>query len=488
MVVVRRRRVTEAEVGLPIRSLMSPHDARHVGAIETVSFVVDHRDVARPRVPADEGRREAAGLNPAGVERQRVQHELHVEGGVEEAHGYAVIGRQFEVKGCGEGFALRDLGLILHPEGRQIGLRKRCRRESRAAGGDARAAPGGLHAILCRIARGVAGRDRKPEFLVHRRRVGKIKSRINVARRARIDPRSSLKALRVVAHAEIDVGLEQGFGALEGTARHHVHCARQRGGRRLGSGRVEHLDAREVVDRNHVRHDRAVGFTTVGGGEIEAIDRDRHIVRRDAVDRDAPGVAAGVADRDSGEKLQKLGGVTLRYVAKLLRRDDLLDVGREAQLVNGQGRGVHLARGRDLKFGQLHDVAVALGWHAQRDREFGGLARRDLSGAQIAGQARVERLHFHRARRHLRQAEIALGVGERHESGAFDRNAGPLDILGIALVEHAALESAGIFRGGRHLGLGRGYGESEPRSKHTEDILFFHRGFLRNFSGCRGLT
>ena len=141
-----------------------------------------------------------------------------------------------------------------------------------------------------------------------------------------------------------------------------------------------------------------------------------------------------------------------------------------------------------MKFGQLHDVAVALGWHAQRDREFGGLARRDCSGAHIAGQAGVERLHFHRARRHLRQAEITVGVGERHEPGAFDRNAGPLNKLGIALVEYAALQGAEVFRGGRHLSLGRGYGESEPRSKHTEDILFFHRGFLRNFSGRRGLT
>ena len=113
--------------------------------------------------------------------------------------------------------------------------------------------------------------------------------------------------------------------------------------------------------------------------------------------------------------------------------------------------------------GQLNDVA-ALGWHAQRDRECGGFARRNFGRAHVARQARVERLHLHRARRHLGQAEITLGVGERRESGAFDRNAGPLDILGIALVEHAALESAGVFRGSQSLGLGGGYGEGEPAS------------------------
>ena len=154
--------------------------------------------------------------------------------------------------------------------------------------------------------------------------------------------------------------------------------------------------------------------------------------------------------------------VALGHIAKLLRRHDLLDVGREPLLVDREGGGIHLARGRDLEATQLHDP-VARGVGPERDVEFGDASRADFSRPHIARQAGVERLHLDRARRHLRQAEITLGVGERRESGAFDRNTGALDILGIALVEHAALQGAGVFRGRQPLGLGRGCGESEPR-------------------------
>ncbi len=73
-----------------------------------------------------------------------------------------------------------------------------------------------------------------------------------------------------------------------------------------------------------------------------------------------------VAARDAGKKLEELADVALGDGAELVGRDDVLDVGGEALLVDRDGAGIGLLGGGDDEGVELDGLALLRGREARR--------------------------------------------------------------------------------------------------------------------------
>ena len=145
----------------------------------------------------------------------------------------------------------------------------------------------------------------------------------------------------VVARHEEDAALELGAGAFESGARDHVHGASEGSAGRFGGGRVEDLDARDVIDGDEVEGGGATGAADAGAGEIEAADGDGDVAARGAADGDVAGIAATVVDGDAGHEFEQLGDVALGDLAEFLGGNDVFYFSGEALLVDGECGAVH---------------------------------------------------------------------------------------------------------------------------------------------------
>ena len=293
----------------------------------------------------------------------------------------------------------------------------------------------------------MAAGEREAEALIDGHDPREIEPRMNLVG---LVPRRSGRLfqllLRITKH-QIRTPVEHRLRTFEGSARHHVHAARERRARRLRRWRVIHFDPRDVVDRNLLELDGAARARRRRAGKTESANRHRHVVRRRAAERDRARIATTVVHADTGNKFQKLTDVALRHVAELVRRNDVDHVGRKALLVDRNRGAIHLLRGADLKLGEFHHPSVLVfdrGLQRRIQSEItlhgGPVGHDDRLGLHI--QTREKYAHLYCARRHAREAILARRIGECLDPGALDREARLLKIFAVAGVEDAALNCA----------------------------------------------
>ena len=267
----------------------------------------------------------------------------------------------------------------------------------------------------------------------------------------------------VVPHQQVNAVVEDGPRALERAARNHVDRAGQRHAGRLGRGRVEHLDAGDIVERNLIEQDVARGGRAGGPGEIEAADGDRHVAVGDAVHGELARLATGDVNGHARKVFEELAHIAVGDRAELLGGDDVLDARGEALLVDCDRRAVHFLRRGDDEFSELHNVARRPGSGPAR----AGLEVEVALRRGAAGHGHRFRLHIEPGEKHAHprgtggdvgEAVLPAGVGEGLEAGALDGDARPFEIFAVAQIQHAALDGAG----------GDGLGGGGSRGEHGE--------------------
>ena len=343
-------REAEAALGFPHGAGVAPREGRHGGAIGAVDGVVERRDVpgAGAAVAVREGRREVAGENAADGERQRAGEEIDVVLRGLKSKREAVAVGETVVDARAEGRATGFLEVVAHGEIAEVGFVGSGVGEGSAIGRRAGAAPRELHKILRGKLRGVVGGEGEAEAFVDGYGVGEIETGVDLAARLVGGAGGFVEVAVVVARHEEDAALELGAGAFESGARDHIHGAREGGAGGFGRGRVEDLDARDVIDGDEVEGGGATGATDAGAGKIEAADGDGDVAARGAADGDVAGIAATVVDGDAGHEFEQLGDVALGDLAEFLGRNDVFDFSGEALLVDGERGAVH-ARHADHK-------------------------------------------------------------------------------------------------------------------------------------------
>ena len=233
----------------------------------------------------------------------------------------------------------------------------------------------------------------------------------------------------VVPQQEEHAALEKRPGSLEGTARNQIDRTGQRAALRLRRRREGNLDARHVVDRHHVHRHEAPGAAAAAGADrardAEAVDGDRDIIRRDAVDRYSPRVPARHVDGDARHELQELSDVSLRHIAKFVGGNDIFHVRREALLVDCQRGSTHHAGRRDHVVVQLDRLALDAGgaFPGRGGKLKITLTRAPgdhLHGMRLQSGSGEKCRHLGGARRDLLQAVIAVRVSGRLDRCPFD--------------------------------------------------------------------
>ena len=448
---------TPANVGFPDWAIVPPNERRHVGRACFLASTAIHGNAPLPHIAIGRAGIEMPGQHPRDGETEGPIVERSIEEGVLKRKGNHVVARQLEIDGRAHGITRREFRAVAHTVVRQVGLVGRrvgqgpgdsdSSNHDRRARGLARASPRIREQILHRVLRRVAARERKAKALVDGYDPREIKTRVNLVG---LVPRRSgcffQLLLRITKH-QIRTPVEHRLRTFEGSARHHVHAARERRARRLRRWRVIHFDPRDVVDRNLLELDGAARARRRRAGKTESANRHRHVVRRRAAERDRARIATTVVHADTGNKFQKLTDVALRHVAELVRRNDVDHVGRKALLVNRDCGAIHLLRGPDFKLGEFHHPGVLVfdrGLQRRIETEVtlhgGTVGHDDRLGLHI--QTREKYAHLYCARRHAREAILARRIGERLDPGALDREARLLKIFAVAGVEDAALDRA----------------------------------------------
>jgi hypothetical protein len=147
-----------------------------------------------------------------------------------------------------------------------------------------------------------------------------------------------------------------------------------------------------------------------------------------------------------GQEFHELADAAVGDGAEFVGGDDVDDVLGEALLVDGERRALHLLGGRNDERIELHDFARRP--RCPRAAGEGDVALHRLSGCHhhgllVRAQTGEEDLHRHRAGRDPREPVGADGIGERLQGGAFDGQAGVLEVFAAARIEDPAFDGAG---------------------------------------------
>ena len=250
-----------------------------------------------------------------------------------------------------------------------------------------------------------------------------------------------------------------------------------------GRGDFGDLDARNVVQCHRAHVDGARGTNPdVGGGR--AVVGDRRHATADTAEGDAGDVRHVVLDGNPGQKLHELAHGAGEHVAELVGRHHVLDVRREALLVDRDGLRVRLAllgndEGVELD-GAVGGLAVA------RERRQEDILLDPTAGRhdeRCGGEIEVgeEHLECDRPARHPSDAEAAVLVGEDRRGRALDRDAGVGQVLAGANVEHPTGDGGGGRDGrfGRMPGWHHGTREGKPSAENRVGGVCFHGDQLR---------
>ena len=198
--------------GFPDRSVVSPEERRHHGAVQAVTLVAVQLDLAR----TDRGRgREVTRQDRVDIEHGGVVLEPDLERRELETKRDPVDARQLVVERHRGRVAGGHLRRIEHGEAAQVRAVERRVRKRRAVG--RRAAPSPRHGgdVLGRVLRRVSAGKREAEALVHGRDIGEIETRVHVPARRLARRVHLLEVAGVVAHHDVNAAGERRLGALE---------------------------------------------------------------------------------------------------------------------------------------------------------------------------------------------------------------------------------------------------------------------------------
>ena len=165
-----------------------------------------------------------------------------------------------------------------------------------------------------------------------------------------------------------------------------------------------------------------------------------------------------LVDADARQEPQEVADVLGAPVPKLIIRDDVLDVGRKAALIEGNCLRTHLPIGHDGKIGKFHGLVFRpqAEFDVSRHRAAGGHHERD----GLRGKAKIADAETRGARGKVGEPEDAVIVCHRLLPGGFNGHDRIAQRHAARGVEHPAGHGAShTLR--PHVGLGAGENQRE---------------------------
>ena len=291
--------------------------------------------------------------------------------------------------------------------------------------------------------------DHDAQPLGDRQRVVETEIRIHLVGPIVARGRGALERKPLLVRGKAGPVLEFSRAALEGALAHEIDRARHRVRRRRGERNLGHLDPRDAVHADPRRGEDPVAVW-IGAGELLTVQRNDRQVAGKAADQNAFSLQRTERRGYAGQKSEEVTHAAPQGIAQCFGRDDVLDVGCEALLVDRDGLDVGLAGRRDLVRIELdHLRTFAIPRHAgQFDVAFDGLTLNDRHRRGLRIESGVECQDAHGARRHSGQPVGARFVGEGQQGRAGHGHARVIQVGAGHGVLHPTLDRAGFSRRG----------------------------------------